>query len=203
VTAPVETDGPGETGGPAELVVLLDDDGRAAGTADKREVHHADTPLHLAFSCYVLDHRGRVLLTRRALSKRTFPGVWTNTCCGHPGPGEPIEEAVVRRLREELGLEVTALRLLLPGFRYRAEMDGVRENEMCPVFVANALDGRVRPDPAEVEEISWEDWARFRADVLQRGREVSSWCREQLLALPAELVAAPTASRSELPAAAR
>jgi isopentenyl-diphosphate Delta-isomerase len=185
-----------------EQVVLLDEDGNAVGVADKHAVHHAETPLHLAFSCYVLDPDGRLLVTRRALAKATFPGVWTNSCCGHPAPGEDVEEAVVRRAREELGLSLRGVRLVLPRFRYRAVMDtGVLENEMCPVYVATST-GEVRADPAEVEEHRWEPWPDFRESVLA-GRDVSSWCREQVAQLPADLVAAEARPRAELPPAAR
>ena len=184
-----------------EQVVLLDEAGRATGEADKRAVHHARTPLHLAFSCYVLDESGRLLVTRRALSKATFPGVWTNTCCGHPSPGEAIEDAVVRRVNQELGITIRDLRLVLPAFRYTALMDnGVLENEMCPVFVATSGDV-VRADAAEVEAHRWEPWSEFRDSVLA-GRDVSSWCREQVAQLPADLAAAPARPRSELPPAA-
>jgi isopentenyl-diphosphate Delta-isomerase len=186
-----------------ERVVLLDESGAAIGEADKRAVHHTSTPLHLAFSCYVLDDEGRLLVTRRALTKPTFPGVWTNSCCGHPAPGENIEEAVVRRIAEELGLGLRDLRLVLPRFRYHAEMDnGVRENEMCPVFVAASI-GAVRADPGEVEEHRWEPWPEFRESVLAGERDVSSWCREQVAQLPAELGSAPACPRDELPPAAR
>lgn len=185
-----------------ELVVLLDEDGRAVGTHDKRTVHHADTPLHLAFSCYLFDADGRVLLTRRALHKATFPGVWTNSCCGHPAPGEELEGAVRRRVRQELGVEVDDLRLLLPAFRYRAELGGVVENEMCPVF-AGRVRGRVDPDPDEVGDTAWEPWQPFREAVLDGSREVSVWCREQVQQLPADPDAAGAVSPDSLPPAAR
>ncbi|HEX5917299.1 MAG TPA: isopentenyl-diphosphate Delta-isomerase [Nocardioides sp.] len=185
-----------------ELVVLLDEDGRDVGAADKASVHHADTPLHLAFSCYLFDDRGNVLITRRALHKRTFPGVWTNSCCGHPAPGEPLDDAVRRRVEQELGATVTDLRLVLPRFRYRAEQEGVVENEMCPVFVGSA-DGAVTPDPEEVDEARWEPWAAFRAGVLDGSRAVSVWCREQVAQLPADPVSAASADVDDLPPAAR
>jgi len=185
-----------------ESVVLLDEFGRAVGTMAKSEVHHHDTPLHLAFSCYVFDADGRVLVTRRALHKATFPGVWTNSCCGHPAPGEEIRDAVRRRVGEELGLALVDLRLLLPRFRYRAVMDGVTENEMCPVFVARTTDP-VRADPEEVDEVAWEPWAAFRASVLDGTRPVSSWCRDQVRELPADPLGAAEAAYDGLPHAAR
>lgn len=186
-----------------ELVVLLDEAGRAIGTTAKSGVHHADTPLHLAFSCYLFDDRGRILLTRRALSKPTWPGVWTNSVCGHPGPGEDPAEAVRRRVLAEVGVRAEDIRLLLPGFRYRAVMDnGVVENEMCPVFVATGA-GDPRPDPAEVDDLIWVDWADFRGGVLDGTRPISPWCRDQVAALPADPLSAPAAPSSALPPAAR
>jgi isopentenyl-diphosphate delta-isomerase len=187
---------------PGEQVVLLDEQGHDVGVADKVAVHHADTPLHLAFSCYVLDEQGRLLVTRRAADKRTFGGVWTNSACGHPAPGEPIADAVRRRVQQELGVSLDDLRLVLPRFRYRAEMGGVVENEMCPVFVATTRDA-VRLDPEEVDDHEWVDWAEFRASVLDGTREISPWCREQVEQLPADLVATAAADPSGLPPAAR
>jgi len=167
-----------------EHVVLLDEQGRAIGTVAKAEVHTAATPLHLAFSCYVFDADERLLVTQRAVTKMTFPGVWTNTVCGHPGPSESIESAVRRRVRQEIGLEIGDLRLVLPEFRYTATMNGIRENEMCPVMVATPA-GDVTLDPTEVESVEWLPWADFSREVLDGTRDVSVWCRAQVEALVA------------------
>ena len=170
-----------------ELVVLLDEDGNRTGTALKAEVHSERTPLHLAFSCYLFDHAGRLLLTRRAEHKRTWPGVWTNSFCGHPAPDEELAAAVRRRGRQELGIHIAQPVLVLPGFRYEAVMpDGTRENEMCPVYVARAGEGELGPDPEEVAATAWAHWPAFSAGVLAGERDVSPWCRQQV----AELVTA-------------
>ena len=128
-------------------VVLVDETGAATGTAPKSSVHHDDTPLHLAFSCYVVDDDGRLLVTTRATSKPSFPGVLTNTVCGHPLPGEDLDAAVRRRARDELGVEVGEVRLVLPRFRYRAVQGAIAENEVCPVFLARAARPRHRARP--------------------------------------------------------
>lgn len=138
-----------------ERVVLLGEDGRGIGAALKSEVHHADTPLHLAFSCYVFRDDGRVLVTRRALAKKTWPGTWTNAFCGHPEPFEPIPDAVARRAQHELGLQLQGLTLALPDFRYRAvDASGVVENEICPVYIATTSGDPV-PHPEEVMDLRW------------------------------------------------
>lgn len=182
-----------------EKVVLLDETGQAIGVEDKTTVHHRQTPLHLAFSCYVFNDRGEFLLTQRAHHKPTFPSVWTNTCCGHPAPEEDMGAAIVRRLGEELGLTVHDLELALPGFRYRAVMpNGVVENEMCPVFFAFTED-TPRPNPDEVAETRWVDWAEFSTGVLSGRVEVSPWCELQVRQL-VELGPDPTRWRGGAPA---
>src|ERR1700709_924018 len=99
-----------------EQGVLLDPQGTPCGVADKATIHGVNTPYHLAFSCYVFDADGRFLATRRAHDKATWPGVWTNSCCGHPAPGEAPVAAVARRLWEELGLTSHQIVLALPDF---------------------------------------------------------------------------------------
>ncbi|QFZ22150.1 isopentenyl-diphosphate Delta-isomerase [Saccharothrix syringae] len=190
-----------------EQVVLLDESGAGIGVADKASVHHASTPLHLAFSSYLFDRAGRLLLTRRALHKKTWPGVWTNSCCGHPAPGEPLRLAVTRRLHDELGLAETPLDLVLPAFRYRAVMEnGVVENEMCPVFRGIVPDDPApTPNPDEVDSFEWVPWADFAPAVLAGARPISPWCALQvaeLHELGPDPLAWPTAPATTLPAAA-
>lgn len=187
-----------------EQVVLVDESGVATGIADKATVHTASTPLHLAFSCYVIDPAGQLLLTTRAEGK-TFPGVLTNSFCGHPAPGESIEDAVRRRADDELGITLRDVRLILPGFRYRAEMNGIVENELCPVLVASTSD-EPSPSADEASSTEWISWAVLRDDVLAGRREVSPWFREQIMLL-AELdddpLSWPAGDRALLPAALR
>lgn len=189
-----------------EQVVLLDEQGRGIGVTDKATVHHHDTPLHLAFSCYVFNQRGELLVTRRARAKKTWPGVVTNSCCGHPAPAESFTDAVVRRLTDELGLPVSNVDLLLPRFRYRAVMaNGIVENELCPVFRA-VTDAEPAPSPLEVDEHGWISWPLFVGLVSGGELAVSPWCQEQvaqLVGLGSDPLAWPVADEAGLPAAAR
>ncbi|WIM72102.1 isopentenyl-diphosphate Delta-isomerase [Corynebacterium suedekumii] len=168
-----------------ELVVLADENGRPAGTAPKATVHTENTPLHFAFSCFLLDARGRLLMTRRALGKKTWPGVWTNSFCGHPGPGEELPDAIRRRSVQELGLPAGAvvdIEPAVPDFRYRAvDSSGIVEWEICPVYVARLAEG-AEPDPvpAEIDSLAWVDPADVIAAVEATLFAFSQWLAEEL-----------------------
>jgi isopentenyl-diphosphate delta-isomerase len=166
-----------------DLVVLLDEAGTPIGTAPRATVHTTDTPLHLAFSCHLRDASGRTLVTRRALGKRTWPGVWTNSFCGHPRPGETFEDAVRRHAQHELGLTVEGIEPLLPDFRYRAvDAAGIVENEVCPVFTAVASTEPM-PHPDEVAEHRWVEVADVLSVVERAPWALSPWLVEQAPAL--------------------
>jgi isopentenyl-diphosphate delta-isomerase len=161
--------------------VLVDERGRPTGTAEKWSSHHAQTPLHLAFSCYVFDASGAFLMTRRALTKKVWPGVWTNTACGHPAPGESFHDAIQRRLHYELGMTAGDIEVVLPEHLYRAPpFAGIVEYEFCPVFVAREASGP-RPNPIEVEACAWIEWDEFVSRAQEDTGDVYSWwCKNQL-----------------------
>lgn len=167
-----------------EQIVLLDENLQPIGAAPKLASHHADTPLHLAFSCYIFDDAGRVLVTRRAKHKKVWPGVWTNSCCGHPAPDEVMEDAIHRRVSQELGMTITDLALALPDFRYRCEFNGIVENEFCPVFIAKAA-SEPSPNPDEVGELVWLSWGELNAEIAARSDDYSYWCKLQIPLLEA------------------
>lgn len=169
-----------------EQVVLVDDDGRPIGVADKATVHGPTTPRHLAFSCYGFDDAGRLLMTQRASTKLTFPSVWTNTCCGHPAPGEEFADAATRRLSFELGLVPSEMRMVLPDFSYRASDGRVEENEFCPVLVCR-ISGQPSPRPDEVDAVGWWSWQEFLRAAADPDSGLSPWARAQAPLLDAAL----------------
>lgn len=140
-----------------EHVILLDAQDIPSGTLEKYAAHTQQTPLHLAFSSWLFNAEGQFLITRRSLVKKAWPGVWTNSVCGHPQEGENTEEAIVRRCRFELGAEIDGLACVYPEFRYRAtDPKGIVENEVCPVFAARVTN-KVRMNSEEVMDYQWSD----------------------------------------------
>ena len=173
-----------------EMVVLVDEGGAPIGEMPKRSVHSTSTPRHLAFSCHLVDRRGRLLVTRRALVKATWPGVWTNALCGHPLPGEAMEDAVRRRAWFELGAEIRAVTCILPDFGYTArDASGIQENEHCPVFIAEVVSPLV-PHPDEVDEVEWTTVGELSAATSAAPWAFSPWLVAHLPALAPHLLEA-------------
>lgn len=170
-----------------ELVVLASAAGRPMGTAAKATIHTGNTPLHFAFSCFLLNQRGELLMSRRALSKLTWPGIWTNSFCGHPGPGESNEDAVRRRAAEEMGMnpaDVGPVETIIPDFQYRAtDSSGVVENEICPVLVTTLAPGAesaFTPNPEEIDSFVWADPRDVFTAVDATPWAFSPWLVEEL-----------------------
>lgn len=140
-----------------ELVVLVDDAGSDVGEAEKLAAHRDGGRLHRAFSLFLVDGRGRVLLQRRSPAKHHFRGLWSNSCCSHPRPGEDVAQAAARRADQELGVSIDPAGVREVGtFTYRAEdpASGLVEHEWDHVLVAR-FDGDADPDPAEVDAWRW------------------------------------------------
>lgn len=161
-----------------ELVVLVDEQNNPIGTADKATVHTTNTPLHRAFSLFLFNSKKELLLTKRAATKKAFPGVWTNTLCGHLAPNESTVDAAKRRLREELGIEGVLPKEVSP-YRYRfADKNGIVENEICPILVGY-YDGDPVPMVGEVDAWKWTDWQKLLSEIKANPSLYSPWSREE------------------------
>lgn len=153
-------------------IILVDPDDRAIGVAPKRTVHLLGLR-HRAFSILLRDDRGRVLLQRRAADKYHSGGLWANSCCGHPRPGESARDGATRRLHEELGVRAE---LSHAGtFTYRATVGrSMIEHEIDHVFVGIA-GGELLPDPKEIAEVAWKSVDELSADLRANSHLYAAW----------------------------
>jgi isopentenyl-diphosphate delta-isomerase len=162
----------------AEEVILVDETDVPVGQMEKMEAHEKAL-LHRAFSVFIFNGKGEMLLQQRAAGKYHSPGLWTNACCSHPRPGEETAAAAGRRLYEELGF-TTELEELF-AFTYRSEFDnGLTEYEFDHVFVG-FYEQAVRPDPAEISDYSYRDPEWIAADMEAHPARYTAWF---LLAFP-------------------
>ncbi|MGW0699795.1 isopentenyl-diphosphate Delta-isomerase [Streptomyces sp. NPDC002867] len=140
---------------PAILLELVDEQGHTIGTAEKLSAHQPPGRLHRAFSVFLFDEHGRLLLQRRALTKYHSPGVWSNTCCGHPYPGEAPFAAAARRTYEELGVSPSLLAEAgTVRYNHPDPASGLVEQEYNHLFVG-MVQSALRPDPEEVGETAF------------------------------------------------
>lgn len=160
-----------------ERVILVDRDDAEIGSAGKLQAHVAGS-LHRAFSIFVLNSRGELLLQRRARAKYHTGGLWTNTCCGHPRPGEEVAAAAHRRLLEEMGFRCELTRRF--GFLYHAQLGGgLSEHEYDHVFLG-WFDGVPDPHPDEVDEWRWASLQSVWREVERDPRAFTPWFRPAL-----------------------
>jgi isopentenyl-diphosphate delta-isomerase len=155
-----------------EEVILVDTDDQAIGTMEKLEAHRQGL-LHRAFSVFVFNAKGQMLLQQRAHTKYHSGGLWTNTCCSHPRPGEDTGIAAVRRLREEMGLE---LKLdYKTSFIYKADFDnGLIEHEYDHIYTANT---ELNPiiNPEEVAEYTWLYPSEIKKKIEETPGNYTAW----------------------------
>ena len=170
-----------------EHVILVNDQGMVIGTQEKYAAHTSHTPLHLAISSWLFNAKGECLITRRALSKKAWPGVWTNSVCGHPQSGEAIDQAIVRRCRYEVGAEITGITPVAAEFRYcETNPSGIVENEICPVFAAR-ITNALTINSDEVMAYEWVD-----LDALFQALDATPWAFSPWMVMEA------TAAREKL-----
>ena len=161
-----------------ETVVLVDTDDREIGVAEKLQAHRQGL-LHRAFSVFILNKAGELLLQRRSSTKYHSGGLWTNTCCSHPRPAEDVGQAARRRLREEMGIDAE----LSPAFTVLYEADlgsGLTEHELDHVLVGR-YQGDPNPNPIEVDGWWWVGLGEVEEDVERRPEAYTVWFK---LALP-------------------
>jgi isopentenyl-diphosphate delta-isomerase len=156
-----------------EQVILVDDQDRVLGSAGKLDAHR-DGRLHRAFSILVFDPRGRLLLQRRAATKYHFATLWSNTCCGHPRPGEATAAAARRRLDEELGLRSPLAERTQLIYRAEDQTSGLIEHELLHVFFGTFV-GEPDPNPSEVGAWRWMSVPRVQQAIARQPAWFTPW----------------------------
>lgn len=159
-------------------MVLVDESDNQIGTLEKLRAHSSGGSLHRAFSVFVFDRAGRTLLQRRATTKYHSPGLWSNTCCSHPRPGEDTLAAAHRRLREELGFDCPLQKAFT--FIYKAPVgNNLTEWEYDYVYLGE-YDGEVKPNPAEVDSVRWVSLEELASDTRLNPSNYTEWLKISL-----------------------
>ena len=155
-------------------VILVDESDRPVGVEAKLAAHERGGKLHRAFSVFIFNAAGQMLIQRRADGKYHFGGLWTNACCSHPRQGETVVQSARTRLRQEFGFDVPLEERF--GFVYRAEdpASGLTEHEFDHVLVGN-FDGVPGPNPEEISDWRWVDPSELLEDVERHPERYTPW----------------------------
>ena len=168
----------------AEELILVDADDKETGFLSKADCHDGEGRLHRAFSLFLFNDQGQLLLQQRAESKRLWPGFWSNTCCSHPRRGETMEVATRRRLSDELNIETPVE--FIYKFQYRATFgDAGSENELCHVYLGKTPE-QVRPNEHEIAAVRFVSPAELADEFEARPEQFTPWFRMEWQALTTE-----------------
>jgi isopentenyl-diphosphate delta-isomerase len=162
-----------------DRVILVDEHDRPLGVEDKLKAHENGGRLHRAFSIFVFNRAGQLMLQRRAAGKYHFGGLWTNTCCSHPRDDCGLIEFARSRLAEEMGFDVELEEAFSFVYRATDARTQLTEHEYDHVLFGR-YDGEPRPNPAEVDAWRWVDPAALREDVARRPEQYTPWFRTVL-----------------------
>jgi isopentenyl-diphosphate Delta-isomerase len=155
-----------------DVVVLVDADDHELGTMDKMEAHRKAV-LHRAFSVFIFNSAGDMLLQQRAINKYHSGGLWTNACCSHPFPGETAKEGAIRRLQEEMGFSTSVQEAF--SFIYEAPFDnGLTEHEFDHVFIGE-YEARIIPNPSEVQDFCYRSLEEIEASLQSHPARFTAW----------------------------
>lgn len=158
-----------------EEVILVNEDDEEIGVSEKHQAH-LDGKLHRAISVFIVNAEGELLLQKRALNKYHSGGLWTNTCCSHPRPNEPVDRAAIRRLKEEMGIENCELKFLFT-FNYKATLDNdFIEHEVDHVFIGYS-DQLPQPDEQEVCDWSYVSMSEISKNLELQPENYTHWFR--------------------------
>jgi isopentenyl-diphosphate Delta-isomerase len=158
-----------------EPLILVDSSDRELGWLDKSAAHDGDGVLHRAFSLFIFNAAGELLIQQRAPGKRLWPSFWANSCCSHPRAGEDLDEAVLRRLQQELGL--SARLFFVYKFEYVARYGDLgTEHELCSVFVGNT-DADPVINSTEIQAWRWIKPADLTRELAEHGDRFTPWLK--------------------------
>jgi isopentenyl-diphosphate delta-isomerase len=157
---------------PFHEVILVNEQDEPTGTMEKIEAHEKAL-LHRAFSVFIFNPAGEMLLQQRAISKYHSGGLWTNACCSHPAPGEDTAAAATRRLQEEMGFTTPLTKAF--HFTYQAPFsNGLTEHEFDHVFTG-IYNGPIQPNPAEVQDYSFKTMAAIKSSLISHPENYTAW----------------------------
>ena len=159
-----------------EEIILVDKNDREIGKGEKLKVHQ-EGKLHRAFSIFIFNSKGDLLIQKRADTKYHSPGLWTNTCCSHPRVGEPLDKATKRRLKEEMGIEAELKEIF--SFLYKVRLDDLVENEFDHVFIGE-FEGEPKINKEEASQWKWINPEELKKDIKKNPEKYTYWFRKAL-----------------------